>query len=56
VDRIPFEVTGEDARRLLAVEQTRSYDFGTYQATLNGVKLREPMVFYPRTRTTGSII
>ena len=35
---IPFEVEKKEPRRLLLV-MTRSYDFGKYQAYLNGVKL-----------------
>jgi hypothetical protein len=35
---IPFEVEKKEPRRLLLV-MTRSYDFGKYQACLNGVKL-----------------
>ena len=42
---IPFEVTRKEPRRLL-LNMTRSYDFGTYQATLNGVRIGEPMDLY----------
>jgi hypothetical protein len=35
---IPFEVETKEPRRLLLV-MTRSYDYGKYQASLNGVKL-----------------
>jgi len=36
---IPFEVQKKEPLRLL-LNLTKSYDFGTYQASLNGVKLR----------------
>lgn len=42
---IPFEVTKKEPLRLL-LNMTKSYDFGKYQATLNGVKLGGPMDFY----------
>src|SRR5207237_786729 len=42
---IPFEVSKKEPLRLL-VNGTRSYDFGKYQAYLNGVKLGEPFDLY----------
>jgi len=42
---IPFEVAKKEPRRLLLV-MTRSYDFGKYQAFLNGVKLGGVMDLY----------
>jgi hypothetical protein len=42
---IPFEVTKKEPLRLL-LNMTKSYDFGKYQAYLNGVKLGGPMDFY----------
>ncbi|HNS00491.1 MAG TPA: DUF2961 domain-containing protein [Planctomycetota bacterium] len=42
---LAFEVREKEPRRLLLV-MTRSYDFGSYRATLNGVKLGEVMDFY----------
>lgn len=42
---IPFEVTKKEPLRLL-LNMTTSYDFGTYQASLNGIKLGGPMDFY----------
>jgi hypothetical protein len=42
---IPFEVKQKEPLRLL-LNMTRSYDFGQYQASLNGVKLGEVMDFY----------
>lgn len=42
---IPFEVRAKEPLRLL-INATRSYDYGVYQATLNGVKVGEPMDFY----------
>ena len=42
---IPFEVKVKEPRRLL-LAMTRSYDFGRYQAYLNGVKLGGPMDLY----------
>jgi len=42
---IPFEVTKKEPLRLL-LNMTKSYDFGKYQAYLNGVKLGEPMDFF----------
>ena len=42
---IPFEVTKKEPLRLL-LNMTKSYDFGRYQAFLNGVKIGEPMDFY----------
>ncbi len=40
-----FEVTKKEPLRLL-INATKSYDFGQYQASLNGVKLGDPMDFY----------
>jgi len=42
---IPFEVARKEPLRLL-LNMTRSYDFGQYQAYLNGVKLGGPMDLY----------
>jgi hypothetical protein len=42
---IPFEVKQKEPLRLL-LNMTQSYDFGIYQAYLNGVKIGEPMDFY----------
>ena len=42
---IPFTVERKVPLRLL-LNMTRSYDFGRYQATLNGVKLGDVMDFY----------
>ena len=42
---IPFEVTKKEPLRLL-LNMTTSYDFGRYQAYLNGVKLEGPLDFY----------
>ena len=42
---IPFTVTNKEPLRLL-LNMTKSYDFGNYQAFLNGVKLGGVMDFY----------
>lgn len=42
---LPFAVRKKEPLRLL-LRMTKSYDFGRYQATLNGVKVGEPMDFY----------
>lgn len=42
---IPFEVKEKEPLRLL-LNMTKSYDFGRYQAYLNGVKLGAPMDLY----------
>jgi len=42
---IPFEVQKKEPRRLV-LKLTTSYDFGTYQAYLNGVKLGRPIDLY----------
>ncbi len=42
---IPFEVKKKEPLRLL-LNMTTSYDFGRYQAYLDGVKLQQPMDFY----------
>src|SRR5882724_6175607 len=42
---IPFEVKKKEPLRLL-LNMTKSYDFGEYQASLQGVKLGEKMDFY----------
>lgn len=48
---IPFEVQKKEPKRLLLV-MTRSYDYGRYQASLNGVKLGGIMDLYsPETST-----
>ncbi|MGB2819410.1 MAG: hypothetical protein WBF17_00410, partial [Phycisphaerae bacterium] len=45
---IPFEVEKKEPRRLL-LNMTRSYDFGKYQATLNGVRIGGEMDFHHAT-------
>ncbi|HSV72432.1 MAG TPA: glycoside hydrolase family 172 protein [Chthonomonadales bacterium] len=45
---VPFEVTRKEPLRLL-LNATKSYDFGRYQISLNGVKLGEPVDFYHAT-------
>ncbi len=45
---IPFEVKKKEPLRLL-LNMTTSFDFGQYQAYLNGVKLGDPMDFYNAT-------
>jgi hypothetical protein len=42
---IPFQVEKNEPLRLL-LNATKSYDFGTYQVSLNGVKLGGPRDFY----------
>lgn len=42
---IPFEVKQKEPLRLL-LNMTKSYDFGQYQAYLNGIKIGQPMDFY----------
>jgi hypothetical protein len=42
---IPFQVEKKEPLRLL-LNATKSYDFGTYQVSLNGVKLGGPRDFY----------
>ncbi|MBP7051508.1 MAG: DUF2961 domain-containing protein [Phycisphaerae bacterium] len=42
---IPFKVAAKEPRRLL-IHATCAPDYGQYQATLNGVKLGEPLDFY----------
>ncbi len=42
---IPFKVTKKEPLRLL-LNATKSYDFGRYQISLNGVKLGGPVDFY----------
>jgi hypothetical protein len=42
---IPFEVKKKEPLRLL-LNMTKSYDFGRYQASLNGLKLRGALDFY----------
>jgi hypothetical protein len=42
---IPFEVKKKEPLRLL-LNATKSYDFGSYQAYLNGTKIGEPLDFY----------
>ena len=42
---IPFEVKKKEPLRLV-LNMTTSYDFGKYQAYLNGVKIGGPMDFY----------
>ena len=45
---LPFEVKKKQPLRLL-LSMTRSYDFGRYQATLNGVRIGGVLDFYNRT-------
>jgi hypothetical protein len=45
---IPFEVKKKEPLRLL-LNMTRSYDFGRYQATLNGIMIGRVMDFYHET-------
>jgi hypothetical protein len=42
---IPFEVKTKEPRRLV-LNLTKSYDFGIYQAYLNGVKVGDPIDLY----------
>jgi len=42
---IPFTVTNQQPLRLL-LNATKSYDFGQYQASLNGVRLGDVIDFY----------
>lgn len=42
---IPFEVEAKEPKRLL-LSATRSYDFGRYRVTLNGVELAAELDFY----------
>jgi hypothetical protein len=42
---IPFQVTKKEPLRLV-LNMTKSYDFGRYQVSLNGVKLGGPVDFY----------
>jgi hypothetical protein len=42
---IPFKVEKKEPLRLL-LNTTKSYDFGRYQVSLNGIKLKDPMDFY----------
>lgn len=42
---IPFEVPKQEPLRLL-LNATKSYDFGRYQASLDGVKLGDPIDFF----------
>ena len=42
---LPFTVTNQQPFRLL-LNATKSYDFGQYQASLNGIKLGETIDFY----------
>jgi hypothetical protein len=42
---VPFEVKKKEPLRLL-LNLTKSYDFGKYQAYLNGVKLEDPIDLY----------
>lgn len=44
---IPLEITKKEPQRLVLV-MTRSYDFGRYQASLNGVKLGSVMDLYSK--------
>jgi hypothetical protein len=49
--QIPFEVKKKEPKRLLLV-MTRSYDFGKYQAYLNGIKIGGVMDLYNKDITT----
>ena len=49
--KIPFEVKKKEPKRLLLV-MTRSYDFGKYQAFLNGVKLGGVIDLYSKDITS----
>ena len=51
VEVIPFEVKEKKPKRLLLV-MTQSYDFGKYQASLNGVKLSGVMDLYSKDITS----
>lgn len=47
---IPFEITKHEPQRLI-LKLTTSYDFGTYQPYLNGIKLGRPLDLYsPQTQ------
>jgi len=48
---IPFEVEKKEPKRLLLV-MTHSYDYGRYQASLNGVKLGGVIDLYSRETST----
>jgi hypothetical protein len=48
---IPFEIEKKEPKRLLLV-MTHSYDYGRYQASLNGVKLGGIMDLYGRDTST----
>lgn len=45
---IPFEIKEKEPVRLL-LNATRSYDFGKYRATLNGVRIGKDLDFYNKT-------
>ncbi len=48
---IPIEVKAKEPLRLV-LNMTKSYDFGKYQAYLNGIKLGDPMDLYSPTVTS----
>jgi len=47
---IPFEVKVKEPRRLV-LKLTRSYDFGIYRASLNGIRVGGPIDLYARETT-----
>jgi hypothetical protein len=51
---IPFEVARKEPLRLV-LNMTKSYDFGKYQATLNGVKIGGPIDLYSATVTSEEV-
>ena len=48
---LPFEVKEKEPLRLL-LNLTKSYDFGVYQAYLNGIKIGDPMDLYAAETTS----
>ena len=50
-----FTVTNKEPVRLL-LNATKAPDFGIYQASLNGVKLGDPLDFYDPRLSTRSVI
>ena len=51
---IPFRVANKQPLRLL-LNATKSYDFGRYQAYLNGVKLRDPVDLFSAKMATEEV-
>jgi hypothetical protein len=51
---IPFEVK-EKAPHRLVLNLTKSYDFGIYRASLNGVPLRDPIDLYSPTVANAEV-